>query len=222
MQSTHVRLAAVGPNDSMRARVAVETDLHLFPILVRRIDEFLSAAECAQIVSKLDARAFGSHGSLSGNASSSFDHGFNEGRHALDEVEETIPVKEEISRRVNLYARDFGMRPVGLGNSWVNIQREGSGLDYHTHPLSIVSGVLYLKVDDASSKTTFFNPNPFIDVTIVQQPTGYTTRTASLQPTVGTLVLFPSWLKHGSIDRNQSPERIVLSFNTRPQSNPGY
>jgi uncharacterized protein (TIGR02466 family) len=201
--------------------MAVIRDLNLFPVLVRRIDEFLAQTECAEIVSKLDAGAFGPHGALTGNATSSFDHGFKEARHALDEVEEVVKVKDRISYLINVYARDFGMRPIRLGNSWVNIQREGSGLDYHTHPLSIVSGVLYLKVDEASSKTTFCNPNPFIDVTVIHQPTSYTTRTASLQPTVGTLLLFPSWLRHGSIDRNESAERVVLSFNTRPESNPG-
>ncbi len=202
--------------------MAVVTDLNLFPVLVRRVDEFLAQNECAEIVSRLDASAFGSHGSLIGDAASSFDHGFKEARHALDEIEEFIKVKERIIYLINAYARDFGMRPVGLGNSWVNIQREGSGLEYHTHPLSIVSGALYLQVDEGSSKTTFCNPNPYVDMTLVQQATNYTTRTASLQPIVGTLVLFPSWLKHGSIDRNESAERIVLSFNTRPQSNPGY
>lgn len=201
--------------------MAVVRDLHLFPVLVRRIDEFLSEAECAEIVSRLDVGAFGAHGALVGNATSSFEHGFKESRHALDEIEESIKVKERISYQINVYARDFGMRPIGLGNSWVNIQRQGSGLDYHTHPLSIVSGVLYLEVDEASSKTTFCNPNPFIDMTVIHQPTSYTTTTASLVPTIGTLVLFPSWLKHGSIDRNESAERIVLSFNTRLQSNPG-
>jgi uncharacterized protein (TIGR02466 family) len=200
--------------------MAVVRDLNLFPVLVRRIDEFLTQGECAEIVAALDVSAFGPHGALIGNATSSFDHGFNKSRHAVDEVEKVVTVKDRILQQIETYAHDFGMRSVRLGNSWVNIQREGSRLDYHTHPLSIVSGVLYLKVDEASSKTTFCNPNPFIDVMVLREPTSYTTTTASLQPTVGSLVLFPSWLKHGSIDLNESPERVVLSFNTvfRPDS----
>lgn len=200
--------------------MAIVRDLNLFPVLVRRIDEFLTQSECAQIVSALDVSAFGSHAALIGNATSSFNHRPDNSRRALDEVEDFVAVKDRILHHVAAYAHDFGMRPVRLGNSWVNIQREGSRLDYHTHPLSAVSGVLYLKVDEASSKTTFWNPNPFIDVMVLREPTSYTTTTASLLPTVGSLVLFPSWLKHGSIDQNASAERVVLSFNTvfRPDS----
>ena len=193
--------------------MAVVRDLNLFPVLVRRIEEFLTQSECAEIVSNLDISTFSPHGALMGDATSSFNRGLKELRHALDEIEEVVSVKDRISHQVNTYARDFGMRPVRVDNSWVNIQRKGSRLDYHTHPLSMVSGALYLKVDEASSKITFLNPNPFIDVMVLREPTSYTTTTASLQPAAGSLVLFPSWLKHGSIDWNESAERVVLSLN---------
>ena len=44
--------------------------------------------------------------------------------------------------------------------------------------------------------------------------TEYSSQNVKFMPTVGDLILFPSWLEHGSDKKNQSKERIVLSFNT--------
>ncbi len=194
--------------------MATANDFGLFPVLIRLIDGFLTESECAEIVSKLDRGAVGPHGSLVGDAKSSFEEGLKKSRYVLDEIEEHVKIKERIFYQINVYARDFGTRPVTLDNSWVNIQRAGSKLSFHTHPLSIVSGALYLKVDEASSKITFCNPNPLVDMMPVLQPTNFTLKTASVTPSVGGLLLFPSWLKHGSLDPNRSAERVVLSFNT--------
>ncbi len=189
-------------------------DFDLFPVLIRSIEGFLTEAECAEIVSKLDLGALGPHGSLVGDARSSFEPGLKASRNVLDEIERYLKIKDRIFYQINVYARDFGTRPVRLDNSWINVQREGSKLSFHTHPLSIVSGALYLKVDKDSSKTTFCNPNPLVDMMPVLQPTNYTLKTASVAPALGSLLLFPSWLKHGALDRNRSVERVVLSFNT--------
>lgn len=188
-------------------------DLNLFPVLVRLVTEFLTESQCAEIVSRLGSIEFGAHSALIGDAASSFHSGISDSQSVIDEIDKFLRIKEQILYHTNLYARDFGTRPVGLGNSWINIQRKGGELGYHTHPLSVISGALYLKIDADSSRIRFRNPNPFLDVTDVLNSTDYTSNTTYLRPMVGTLVLFPSWLKHGS-DENRSDERIVLSFNT--------
>jgi len=85
----------------------------------------------------------------------------------------------------------------------------------HTHPKCMVSGVLYLYVDDDSSKIHFRNPNPIIhylqtdDVPI----TKYSSDGIFFTPKIGTLLIFPSWIEHGSKEPNKSEERYAFSFN---------
>jgi len=107
-----------------------------------------------------------------------------------------------------------------ISNSWFNIQKPGSILQRHFHAgststggsvaPSLLSGVLYINVDENSSPITFENPNPFI--TLIG-----TTRydcTHTFRPKVGDLILFPSWLYHFSNELNKTENRIVISFNT--------
>ena len=39
-----------------------------------------------------------------------------------------------------------------ITNSWCNVQGERSTLNFHRHPDSIISGIIFLQVDDKSSK----------------------------------------------------------------------
>ena len=90
-----------------------------------------------------------------------------------------------------------------MQDSWCNIQGKDSTLDFHNHPNSVVSGIIFLKVDENSSKLVF------------QNPTSLTKEIHQITPKTGLLVMWPSYLRHGSGDSiNKSAERIVLSFNT--------
>ena len=98
-----------------------------------------------------------------------------------------------------------------LADSWCNIQGKGSTLDFHNHPNSVVSGVIFLKADEKSSKLVFQNPLTPISPTAVSPHR----ETYELTPKTGLLAMWPSYLMHGSGPSiNQSDERIVLSFNT--------
>ena len=93
-----------------------------------------------------------------------------------------------------------------ISSSWVNVQGEHSQLNYHRHPNSVISGIIFLQVDNNSSKLYFQNPNNIYlkiddDICITPEP--------------GLLLMWPSWLAHGSGgEKNMSAERIVVSFNT--------
>ena len=98
-----------------------------------------------------------------------------------------------------------------MADSWCNIQGKGSTLDFHNHPNSVVSGVIFLKADEKSSKLVFQNPLTPISPTAVSPHR----ETYELTPKTGLLAMWPSYLMHGSGPSiNQSDERIVLSFNT--------
>ena len=79
-----------------------------------------------------------------------------------------------------------------MADSWITIQRENSKLKYHNHPNSILSGIIYLKVDDDSSKLVF------------QNPASMEGETKEITPTKGLMLMWPSFLRHGSDDLYKS------------------
>jgi len=101
-----------------------------------------------------------------------------------------------------------------ISNSWFNIQEKGSILKDHTHPLTVVAGVLFIEVNDQASPIYFHNPNPYINFTSIEKNTPYSFEWVKCVPEKGDLYLFPGWLKHGSFnDKNMCENRTVISFN---------
>lgn len=188
-------------------------DLLLFPILVKRFPNFLTNEECQTIVSNIDQFTFTRHGSLTGDSRSNHNNGTPV--YVLNVIDKVFPINERVFQVVNHYAQQqLGTKRLGIDNSWINIQGPGSELKPHTHPMSMVSGAMYLKLDSKSSGIKFINPNPYLDMVEVVERTFYMAKEMIIKPAVGDLLLFPSWLKHCADGENMSDERIVLSFNT--------
>ena len=184
-------------------------NVKVFPTLIKYVSNFLNEKELNQIIKLILNKKLSSHLSLKGKAKST--HGLNSD--ILSNIDKNIV--EKIKDKVNEYAVDYGVRKLKLDNSWVNIQNKNSILNKHSHPDSIVSGALYLKVDKNSSKIYFYNPNIYLTFVNVFKQTEFSCENYFFTPQVGDLILFPSWLMHGSNnEKNNSIERIVLSFNT--------
>jgi uncharacterized protein (TIGR02466 family) len=179
---------------------------------------FLTDKQCNDIVEhvKKSPGLFSSHSSLTEQSVSSHKDGHF--KH-LELIEQNISsckeIKSSIQSMIDDYIIDSGFKQSNIFNSWINIQTENSILREHAHPLSQVSGALYLKCDEYSSALYFHNPNPFISFThISKKVTEYSYAIQKFKPGNGMMLLFPSWLKHGSNgELNKSDERIVLSFN---------
>lgn len=117
-----------------------------------------------------------------------------------------FPVLEAISN-------DIGMN-LDLENSWVNINRKNNFNRTHIHKGSSFSGVVYLKTNSNSGPIIFLNPTGSeaypIDDTIKDFYGRY-----EINPTVGDILVFPSYLKH-YVDPNLSDEdRISIAFNMK-------
>ena len=100
-------------------------------------------------------------------------------------------------------------------HSWFNIQYKESILKEHVHPNSILSGGLYINIGEKASKLYFHNPNPLISYIAKNEPLNdYSCEEYYLNPKKGDLIIFPSWLKHGSNqEKNFYSDRTVISFN---------
>jgi uncharacterized protein (TIGR02466 family) len=189
----------------------------LFPTLVKRVRNFLTQKQCDDIIKHSKNKGLKPHLSLTNQSVSTH----SEHAQFLDslctEARSCLDVKDRLYDVVKAYSDETGMDFRDISNSWVNFQTQNSRLLKHTHPLSCISGAVYLSVDSDSSKIYFYNPNPFVEFTSWTKGTykDYSHSFYWFKPENGDLLVFPSWLSHGSDDDiNMTKDRAVLSFNT--------
>jgi Putative 2OG-Fe(II) oxygenase len=97
-----------------------------------------------------------------------------------------------------------------VSNCWTITQPENSYQVTHTHPYGNISGNLYLEIPDFKSDSAetdgcisfLFDPS--------SDPTA--TRFVHIAPTVGTMLIFPSWLPHQVYPWQGFGNRRVLAW----------
>jgi|TARA_R100001460_G_scaffold27018_2_gene54652 uncharacterized protein (TIGR02466 family) len=188
----------------------------VFPTLISEVPNFITDNELKKIKNVIQKNiknlkhheTFGQNDIFNGNAKSSHENTSN----FLD----LIPfIKNKIYTATQEYVKQSGFKVSNeIGNSWFNVQKKDSWLDKHTHPSSIISGALFIQTDLKSSRLFFYNPNPMINFTSIDVRNNYNYEWIYFTPKPKTLILFPSWLQHGSNNTlNKSLKRIVVSFN---------
>lgn len=138
------------------------------------------------------------------------------------------PAFKDLAELVNEEARSFFESELGMSNDslemscmWSNVQLDGCRHHAHIHPNSFYSGVLYLEIpqgDFIDPGILFFvDPRP---ARLMQQAdhnkhTVFSDRSYGFKPQAGLLLLFPSWLEHGTdiCKIGAGKRRISLSFN---------
>ena len=184
----------------------------IFPIGIGKVSNFINEKERLFLIDSIKKNHHQEHSVISGNGSSTHNS-------VVDKDIKNILGYSKISHRlyqqVNKYAIEYGIRyPLKIDNLWSNIQHSGSVLEEHYHPISIISGALYVNIDDSCS-ITFHNPNPHIYYTPINQRNSLNFEWQKCKIVNGDLILFPSWLKHGNHKEvNQMNDRMVISFNT--------
>lgn len=189
--------------------------VNLFPTTLFLVDDFITTKQASDACDFIKTLKLKPHGVIERDLSS----------HAGDsdtvtQIAQNVisckNLKDSINASLEAYSQILGIRQNYLTNSWASIQRKGTKLKKHGHQTSVISGVLYLKTDSNSSKIYFYNPNPFVPLYVGNKATTESSFTHYWLPVpVGRLVLFPSWLLHGSNDEvNMSEERIIISFNS--------
>tara|TARA_R110000744_G_scaffold75010_1_gene149535 strand:+ start:103 stop:669 length:567 start_codon:yes stop_codon:yes gene_type:complete len=179
----------------------------LFPTLVLYFPQFISSKECNKIFKLLKTKKCYGHEVLIKGKSS---HRSNVNTNILSEI------SINLTSALQEYSHQSRIKIVNkIDNSWFNIQDKESVLKEHSHPDSILSGGLFINVGKKASKIYFQNPNLFVPHTIKNEPlNNYSYDWYSLNPKKGDLIIFPSWLKHGSNhNKNLYSNRTVISFN---------
>lgn len=186
----------------------------LFPTLVHYFKDVLSPEQLATIHRDCLEADVGTHGAFIGNNKSSFDRKARlieelESRHA-----NLAGLKQGLSTLIKDYADELGFDNVKMSNSWFNVQYPGSVLKHHVHSDSRVSAALCIHSDEHSSKLFLENPNPVLNLIRPDhfKESMFEFIKVAMEP--GDLLLFPSWIKHGSgFEANESEGRVMISMN---------
>ncbi len=103
---------------------------------------------------------------------------------------------------------------LAITQSWLTRTRRGESHHIHTHPNSVVSGVLYINLGPGDGITFYRNEDHQWYELPRKEETYFSTHSYFFPTGVGDLILFPSHVKHGTHALEHDVERISLSFNT--------
>jgi len=125
---------------------------------------------------------------------------FNFENELMSHIEKLI---SETTGKVGVKSRVF--------SSWVTNTKYGEYTTVHNHAGADISGVYYYKTNQHDGDIYFMNPN------LASQQTPWFGRLDSINhsPSVGKILLFPSWLLHGVRTNETGDERISLAFNLK-------
>ena len=143
---------------------------------------------------------------------------------SLSDLTWRSPFFEELKNLLDLHVRtfveelDFDLegRNLKLGDLWINILPEGGNHSAHIHPNSVISGTTYISMPSGSSAIKFEDPRHSMMMAApsrIKDAKEYLKPFIYVNPSVGDVLLWESWLRHEVPANNSSEERISISFN---------
>jgi len=101
-----------------------------------------------------------------------------------------------------------------ITQSWLTLSGKGQSHHTHTHPNSIISGVLYINLGQNDGINFHRSEDPVWYELIRQEENYYNAQQYFVQTSVGDLLLFPSNVRHGVRQVQEDIQRVSLSFNS--------
>jgi hypothetical protein len=105
-----------------------------------------------------------------------------------------------------------------ITNSWATKNLTNVDHHKHSHPNSIFSGVFYFQAEENASPMTVHCKSPiFKNFALNYHYSGYSMFNSgdwSFPVQTGTLIVFPSWLEHGSLKNESLEPRHLIGFNS--------
>ena len=127
-------------------------------------------------------------------------------------------VLDYFTRRVRQCICELGYHcDVQITTSWFTVTMPGGSADEHAHCNSWFSGVVYFdEYDEDSSPIQFVNPPSGVYVT-PSTDNEYNATDEVIVPERGTILLFPSSVRHRVLKNYSHYERYSLAFNVLPK-----
>ena len=143
---------------------------------------------------------------------------------SLSDLTWRSPFFEELKNLLDLHVKtfveelDFDLegRNLKLEDLWINILSEGGNHSAHLHPNSVISGTTYISLPSGTSAIKFEDPRHSMMMAApsrIKDAKEYLKPFIYINPSVGDVLLWESWLRHEVPANNSSEERISISFN---------
>lgn len=146
---------------------------------------------------------------------------------SLDDLPRRDPafgqLKTRLDRFAAAFARDLHLdlqgRRLRLGSLWANVMKPGGAHSGHLHPLSVLSGTMYialppgagaLRLEDPRLPQMMARPPAANDAPEPHRPF------VTVEPRPGSVLMWESWLRHEVLPHagpRSGGERISVSFN---------
>ncbi len=113
-------------------------------------------------------------------------------------------------------AFDLDGKKITLDSLWINILPEGGIHTSHIHPHSVISGTTYVAMPDGASAIKFEDPRLVMMMAAPPRRKDARAKLRSftyVQPNVGDVLLWESWLRHEVPMNMAEDDRISVSFN---------
>ena len=121
-----------------------------------------------------------------------------------------VIIKDYFNKIIN--PKEETLKPY-ITQSWLNYTREQEFHHTHSHPNSIVSGVLYIKCDEQNDMIQFYDTIPSQFQIPPKEFTQYNSKTWWFNVAEKDLLLFPSSTTHSVQIKRENNLRISLAFN---------
>lgn len=111
---------------------------------------------------------------------------------------------------------DLGGRKLKCDSLWINILPEGGTHASHIHPHSVISGTTYVAMPEGTSAIKFEDPRlpMLMNAPLRAKAAGREVQSfVYVQPAVGDVLLWESWLRHEVPMNMSEDERVSVSFN---------
>ncbi len=142
---------------------------------------------------------------------------------SLDDLPRRDPAFADLGKLLTKHAAAFASevafdlaRKPRLDSLWVNLLKGAGHHSAHIHPHSILSGTLYVEVPPGAGAIRFEDPR--LGLMMAAPPRGADAAEAlrsfvTVEPRVGQLLLWESWLRHEVLPGSARAERLSISFN---------
>lgn len=142
---------------------------------------------------------------------------------ALDNMPDIIPFKELVNKTGRNYLKQLGYNDSSIvfeTQIFVSEMFEGNYHEEHTHPNSILSGLLYLQVPEGSAPLIVLDPRPFRNFVMLPKllDTIPNIEEISIKPSKGLLLMWESWIPHMVPQTHNKEGRITMVFNLSRKS----
>jgi uncharacterized protein (TIGR02466 family) len=143
---------------------------------------------------------------------------------SLDDMHKRSPTFGRLRKRIDTHVKEFVEwlemdlkgRRLQMSTCWINIMPQFTHHGIHIHPLSVISGTVYLQFPEGATGLHFHDPR--LEQMMASPPRRSdcredNRRMIEVVPEVGDVVLFESWMRHEVLPNPVEEERISVSFN---------